>query len=203
MAKKDPRVDAYIDNAPEFAQPILRHFRKVVHAACPGVEETIKWRFPTFEFHGILGGIAAFKASCGLMFWKGELLKQDVLSAADAAAIEKVGRVTAMSDVPSQAVLTRVIKAAAAADEQGLKAPRMRRQPKKPLRVPPYFSAALKKNAKAKAAFDAFSPSHKREYIEWITGAKTAETRQRRLDQAVVWIGEGKGRNWKYERPRT
>jgi uncharacterized protein YdeI (YjbR/CyaY-like superfamily) len=62
------------------------------------------------------------------------------------------------------------------------------------------LAKALKSNAKARAAFAAFSPSHKREYIEWLVEAKTTETRQRRLETALEWIGEGKPRNWKYMR---
>jgi uncharacterized protein YdeI (YjbR/CyaY-like superfamily) len=68
--------------------------------------------------------------------------------------------------------------------------------------MPKDFAAALKKSKKAAASFEAFPPSHKREYIEWITEAKTDETRQRRMATAVEWIAQGKGRNWKYERKK-
>ena len=63
---------------------------------------------------------------------------------------------------------------------------------------PPDLAAALKKNAQARATFDGFSPSHKKEYIEWIVEAKRDETRQRRLSQAIEMLAEGKTRNWKY-----
>jgi uncharacterized protein YdeI (YjbR/CyaY-like superfamily) len=64
--------------------------------------------------------------------------------------------------------------------------------------MPGELRAALARNKKAKANYDAFSPSHKREYLEWITEAKGADTRKRRVSQAVTWMAEGKARNWKY-----
>jgi uncharacterized protein YdeI (YjbR/CyaY-like superfamily) len=39
-----------------------------------------------------------------------------------------------------------------------------------------------------------------REYIEWLTEAKSEETRQKRLETAIAWISEGKPRNWKYQK---
>jgi len=69
-----------------------------------------------------------------------------------------------------------------------------------PLRTPPVFSKALARNTKAKATYDGFSPSHKREYVEWITEAKRDETRAKRLATTLEWLVEGKHRNWKYER---
>ena len=56
----------------------------------------------------------------------------------------------------------------------------------------------MKRSAKARATFEGFRPSHKREYLEWIIEAKTDETRRKRLDTAVEWMAEGKPRNWKY-----
>ena len=65
--------------------------------------------------------------------------------------------------------------------------------------MPDHFLAAIKKNKKALAAYEKFSPSHRREYIEWIIGAKTDATRDKRVAQAVEWMAEGKSRNWKYQ----
>src|SRR6266478_219735 len=74
MAKKDPRVDAYIKRAAPFARPILKHLRKIVHVGCPDVEETIKWQSPFFERKGIICFMAAFKQHCVFGFWKGSLI---------------------------------------------------------------------------------------------------------------------------------
>jgi len=80
-----------------------------------------------------------------------------------------------------------------------VKLPRVAKS-KPALKAPAFMLAAIRKDRKAHAAFEAFSPSCKREYIEWITDAKTDETRNRRLATAVQWMAEGKSRNWKYQR---
>jgi uncharacterized protein YdeI (YjbR/CyaY-like superfamily) len=201
MAKKDPRVDACIEKAADFAKPVMRHLRKLVHAACPEVEETIKWQFPTFMHKGMLCGMAAFKNHCTFGFWKHELLfgKQDAAANGKDDGMGQFGRITSMSDLPKDEVLLRYIKKAARLNDAGVKIPsRARPKVRKPLVVPPYFRAALKKNKKALASFENFSYSHKKEYVEWITEAKTEATRQRRLATSVEWLAEGKARNWKY-----
>lgn len=195
----DPRVDDYIRRAAPFAQPILTRIRKVVHAACPDAVETIKWQHPQFEYKGPMMGMAAFKNYCVLGFWKAKLLIEQGLPLPDGGnPMGYNDRLTSVGDLPGDRDLTRIIKAAMALNDAGIKVPRPKAAPKPPVRPPAYFMAALKKSRKALAAWEAFSPSHKREYVEWITEAKTDATRDRRLTQAIEWIGEGKARNWKY-----
>ncbi|MCI0560527.1 MAG: YdeI/OmpD-associated family protein, partial [Nitrososphaera sp.] len=162
----------------------------------PQVEEDMKWRNPTFMYKGILCGMGAFKEHAIFGFWKGTLIIADKGKSLE--AMGSFGRITKVSDLPSKKILIGYVKQAMALNEQGVKAPVKHDKPKKPVRVPPYLSAALKKNKKALATFENFSPSHKREYIEWVTEAKTEETRNKRLQTAVEWIAQGKGRNWKY-----
>jgi uncharacterized protein YdeI (YjbR/CyaY-like superfamily) len=197
MVQRDTRIDAYIEKSAEFARPILKHLRAVVHEACPDVVETVKWGMPSFEHEGILCGMAAFKRHCAFGFWKHEL----VLGELDAKAREAMGSfgcLRTLQDLPPKAALKRYLKKAVQLNEDGVKAPRQKTRPKTALRVPDDLSAALKRNAKARATFEAFSPSHKREYVAWITGAKRAETRARRLATAIGWMAQGKPHNWKY-----
>jgi hypothetical protein len=199
MATKDPRVDAYIAKAKPFAQPILKRIRQAVHAGCPDVVETIKWSVPAFEYKGPMCGMAAFKAHCLMGFWKGALVKsmpKDRVTQSGGGW----GRFESLDDLPDMKLLVRMVKEAAALNDAGIKVPRAAKAAKAALKAPAYMLAAIKKNKKAQAAYAAFSPSHQREYIEWITGAKSDETRDRRLATAVEWMAEGKGRNWKYER---
>lgn len=196
MARKDPRVDAYIARAQPFARPILVRIRKAVHAGCPGVTETIKWSVPAYDYKGPLCGMAAFKAHCLFGFWKGALLKS--LPKPKNASGE-FGRFASIDDLPDENSLVRIVKEAAAVNDAGLKVPRTAK-PKPPLKAPAYMLSAIRKNKKARQTYETFSPSAKREYIEWVTGAKSDETRQRRLDTAVEWMAEGKSRNWKYQR---
>lgn len=198
MSTRDPRVDAYIRKAADFTQPLLTHFREQVHAVCPAVEETIKWGVPHFVYHGNLCGMAAFKQHCAFNFWKGSLLfpKSDTKQG---EAMGDLGRVTTLRDLPPAATLRKVLREAARLNEQGVR-PVRNRKPRAPLPEPPDLRKALKTNAAARKAWAAFAPSHRREYIEWLTEAKRDATRARRLATTLEWLAQGKQRNWKYQR---
>jgi len=199
MGTRDARVDAYIAKSADFAKPILTHLREVVHAACPEVEETMKWSFPHFMYDGMLCSMASFKQHCAFGFWKGALVFDG--EARDKDAMGHFGRITALSDLPPKRELAGYVKKAMALNDAGVKAPtRTKVALKREVVVPDDFMAALRKNKKALATFEGFSPSHKREYVEWVTGAKREETRARRLQTAVEQMAEGKTQNWKYER---
>jgi uncharacterized protein YdeI (YjbR/CyaY-like superfamily) len=196
MATRDPRIDAYIAKAPVWAQPILRELRERVHAVCPAVTETLKWRTPSFEHDGLLGGMAAFKSYCSFGFWKETLLRADQ---ATAAVLDACGRMTSAEDLPSKSGFARALRRAAALNAAGVKVPRAKSAPKPPIATHPDFARALAASKRAAAQFTAFPPSAQREYLEWIADAKKDDTRQRRVEQAVAWIAAGKRRNWKYE----
>jgi hypothetical protein len=199
MPTHDPRVDAYIEKSAAFAQPILRHLREVVHAASPKIEETIKWGFPHFEYHGLLCNMAAFKQHASFGFWKGKQLDGVGAAGVHTDAMGQFGRLTTLADVPSRKVLTGLIRAAMLLNEPGaVVSPRASRTPKAEFEVPEALAIALRTNAKARRTFDMFPPSHRRDYCEWIDEAKREETRTRRIATAMEWLAEGKSRNWKY-----
>ena len=202
MGKKDARVDVYIAKSPDFARPILTYLRDVAHEGCPDLTETMKWSTPTFDHHGIMCSMAAFKQHCVFGFWKAPLLMLDgkpLVKKMESGA-GQFGKLTAVKDLPARSKLLKLVKDAAKLNESGVAVERAPRAAARPVEVPGDLTRALRANAKARAAFAAFSPSHKREYVEWIDEAKTAETRQRRLDTALEWMSEGKPRNWKYMR---
>ena len=196
MPKTDKRIDSYIAKAPEYAKPILTKIRAMVHEGAPECEETLKWGHPTFVQHGILCGMAAFKEYCAVSFWKASLIMNEDERQTDAAGV--LGKVSSVKDLPPKSEFVRYVKRAVALNESGVKMPRPPAKPKKPLAMPPDFRQALTKNVRAERAFEAFSPSHQREYLEWIIEAKQEATRTRRIAQAVEWLAEGKPRNWKY-----
>jgi uncharacterized protein YdeI (YjbR/CyaY-like superfamily) len=202
MAKNlNPQIDAYIETSADFARPILRHLRDLVHRACPGVEEAIKWRMPFFTRGGkMLCSMAAFKAHCVFGFWHREMEK---LIASErggtASAGGLLGRITSLADVPDDKTMIRYIRTAAELDESNVPSRPRLTKPKPEAKVPADLSVALKKNKKAATTFANFSPSQRREYIEWIVEAKRQETRQKRLATTLGWLSEGKSRNWKYE----
>lgn len=198
MPGPDPRIDAYIAKSAGFAQPILQHLRRLVHEACPQVEENIKWGAPSFSHAGaILCGMAAFKQHVSFGFWKHALVMG---GEAERDGMGSFGKMATLSDVPARTAMLALIRKAARLNEEGVKASGARKNmaPRPPLEAPDDLLAALRKNRKAKATFDGFSPSARREYVEWVVEAKREETRRRRIDQAVEWMAEGKQRNWKY-----
>lgn len=201
MPKKDPRIDKIIKESPPFARPILTHLRKVIHKNCPKVEETLKWGMPHFVYEGkILCGMGAFKAHCIFGFWMGRLIVDKDNNKAN-MGMGQLGRITSVKDLPSDRMLGFYIKQAMKLTDSGPASPKRPVKHKKPALNPPSdFLRALRANKKALATYEAFSPSHKREYVSWITEAKTEETRERRLETAIEWMSQGKSRNWKYER---
>jgi uncharacterized protein YdeI (YjbR/CyaY-like superfamily) len=201
MNSTDPRIDAYIEKSAEFAKPILNHIRELVHSACPQVEETMKWGFPHFLYKGILCSMASFKQHCAVGFWKGALVFQAIpgVKKRENAAMGHLGRITTIADLPDRKTLARCIIEAVHLNETGTKLPSKPKPPRKELVVPDDLAAGLKKNKKAVATFAGFTYSHRKEYIQWITAAKTEATRAKRLKTALDWMAEGKSRHWKYE----
>ena len=205
MSNRDKRVDAYIKNAEPFAQPILKHLRELVHTANPEIQETIKWGMPAFEHKGPCCGMASFKQHVSFGFWKYELMKDpkkylDDYRSRGGEAMGNLGRIGSLKDLPPDKVLIDFVKQATKLNDEGIKSPSKERKPTKPLAVPAELLRALKSSKKAKKVFDEFSVSAKNEYISWITEAKTEKTRLQRLETAIEWIGEGKHRNWKYQK---
>jgi hypothetical protein len=195
MSQKDPRIDAYVARAAPFARPILEHLRALVHRGCPEVVETVKWSMPAFDYHGPFCSMAAFKEHATFGFWRAELI---VPGAASMAPMAQFGRLTSLADLPPDTELLAMIRKGAALNEAGVKGPPRAKREKRAIPMPADLAAALKKNAKARATFEGFSPSHRREYLAWITEAKTDDTRKRRLATTLEWLAEGKPRNWKY-----
>jgi hypothetical protein len=200
----DPRVDAYIRKSAPFAQPILEHIRAIVHAAVPGASETIKWSMPFFEKDGILCNMAAFKAHVALRFWRGA----QVVDGATEGGMGDFGRITTLKDLPTKAALIAMLRKTAALNAEGAQTPvgarieKQRAAAKKKAatepEIPADFASALRRTAGATAHFRAMPPSHRREYVQWITGAKRDATRTSRIAKAVALIADGKSQNWKY-----
>lgn len=198
--KSDPRIDAYIERSADFARPILAFLRDTIGAHCPDAEETIKWGFPHFTYRGnILCSMAAFKSHASFGFWQGERVTGGDTPDRK-AAMGEFGRITSLADLPEAAALGTMIARAMALIDNGEKAPRPLKHAKPPIEPPADLIAALAASPRATATFEGFPPGQKREYIEWISGAKREETRKKRLETTIAQLEEGKRLNWKYER---
>lgn len=201
-ATHSPQVDTYIGKAAGFAQPILRHVRALVHEVGPEIQETLKWGFPHFvREEAIVCSMAAFKAHCVVGFWHQEMEKRIAKERGTTNdAMGLLGRITSLKDLPKDAVLRRYFRTAAELAVSDKPARARRATPRPALPVPPNLAAALGRNAAARKTFENFPPSHRREYIEWITEAKREETRAKRLATTIEWLAAGKQRNWQYEK---
>ena len=174
----------------------------LVHNVCPEVIETIKWGMPSFEYKGPMFGFAAFKNHCTAMFWKYKLLNDPKNYIGErknqgGEAMGNMGRMTSLNDLPPDKAIIDFIKQHMKLNEQGIEVER-KPKPKKELVVPKELIDALSQNKKAKIVFERFSPSHQREYAEWINEAKTDATKNKRIATTMEWLNEGKPRNWKY-----
>jgi len=199
MGKREKAVDTYISKSQNFAKPILKHIRKLIHKGCPDVEEKMKWSFPTFNYKGsILCNMAAFKQHATFGFWKASLLRSNgVMPQADGSAMGQFGKITKLSDLPADRTILKIVKEAVKLEDDGVKLHKKKISRKK-IVIPDSFKKELNKNKKAQKTFDDFSPSRKKEYVEWINEAKTEVTRNKRLKTSIEWLSEGKPRNWKY-----
>ena len=194
---RDPRIDAYIAKAQPFARPILGHVRDRMHAVVPGVEETLKWSAPAFTFDGkILLIMAAFKAHAALNFWRGQELRG---GQASDEAMGQFGPLTSVADLPPDAELDALIRQSVELAATAPAPRKVKHEPKPPAKLHPEFASALDASPKAKATLDGFSPSARRDYLDWIADAKQDATRAKRIASAIEWLAEGKKRHWKYE----
>lgn len=200
MATTDPFVDEYIERSKDFAKPILNHLRELVHEACPDVVETKKWSFPHFDYKGMMCSMASFNEHCAFNFWKQSLLDESAFPA-EKTAMGSFGRIKSLADLPDDATMKKLIQDAMKLNDDGVKtvkAPAWKE--KKELVVPEILTAALESNALAFETFNNFPYSKKKDYVAWITEAKSEATRDKRLGTAIEWLSEGKARNWKYEK---
>lgn len=200
MQKRDKRIDEYIKNSAEFAQPILMHFRELIHKTCPNVEENLKWGMPSFEYEGLMCNMASFKHYCTIGFWKATLMKDKELfqNLQNQTSMGHLGKLTNIKELPVNSKLISWIKEAMRLNELGLKIETTKPGKAKAMVEPDYLISAFKKNKRSWITYSAFSQTYKNEYIEWITEAKTETTRNKRLQEAIILLEEGKPRNWKY-----
>jgi uncharacterized protein YdeI (YjbR/CyaY-like superfamily) len=202
MAQPDPNVDKYISDSADFARPILEHWRQLVHATCPGVVEAIKWSIPHFDYQGdFMCVMTSYKSYCSFTFLKAPLMSDPRLSKSkEQKPVQRfLGKITKLSDLPADDEFIALLKEAMHLNESGAKLVRPKADPKE-LETPAYFLSQLDANPKAKEIFESKSPSFRKNYVVWITDAKTEATRQKRIDQSLEWIAEGKGRFWQSEK---
>jgi uncharacterized protein YdeI (YjbR/CyaY-like superfamily) len=201
MGNYNKAVDQYIAKAQSFAQPILMHLRELVHEVCPDTEEKMKWSFPHFDYKGeMMCSMASFKQHAAFSFWKAALMKDKSLAEKASAqeAMGHLGKICSLEDLPPDKKLKAWIAEAMKLTDDGMKLPANRKKTVTEQNTPAWFEKALKANPKAWKQYQLFTAGKKKEYIEWLSSAKTDSTREKNLALAVEWISEGKVKNWKY-----
>jgi uncharacterized protein YdeI (YjbR/CyaY-like superfamily) len=151
--------------------------------------------------------IAGFKEHCVVAFWKSQLLEDPgkhllPRSKDGGNSMGNFGKIKTLKDLPPKKAFVQLIKQAAKINELGLKVPKKSIATKEPLPVPTELDKLLLKNKEARQFFAKLTPAKKREFIEWITGAKMEATRLKRIDKAIELLEENKSLNWKYETKR-
>jgi uncharacterized protein YdeI (YjbR/CyaY-like superfamily) len=203
MTTCNPQFDDYIAKSADFAKPILEYLRKIIHEACPEVEEIMKWGNPHFDYKGdMMCILAAYKKHCSFSLYKAKLMSAPMIIESVKAG-KKMGymdKIKSLSDLPEKSVLIAYIKEAMALNAAGAKKTRQRSETPKVIDVPDYFTEKLATNPLAKEIFESKPQSFRKDYLIWIMGAKTEATRQTRMEQSLEWVAEGKGRFWQYEK---
>ena len=183
----EAKVDAYIEKAQPFAQPILKHIRELVHKTLPDAEEAIKWGVPHFVVNGKNAvGIASFKQHASLMLCSDEFAGE---------GMGNFGKIKSLDDLPSDKELAARIKESATAAQC---ATANKPKPKPKIPMPDDFAAAIAQAKGAQKVWDGFTDAQRRDYLDWVVSAKREATRSKRIATATEWISEGKKRNWKY-----
>jgi hypothetical protein len=201
------QVTAYAAAMPAYAQPIFAHLRALIHTTCPDTDEAIKWSIPHFERDGdYLCIFAASPGHASFTFYKQQLMSDPRLrDNLNLPAIKRfMGRLTSLSDLPDDATLAAMLQEAADLNARGVRLPD--RAPKTPpvidmpSAVATAVATALAANPAAQAVWDAKSAAWRKDYLVWITAAKTDPTRDARIAEALDWIADGKARFWKYQK---
>ena len=178
-------IDNYIQSAPEFSQSILLHFRKLVHHSIPDIEEKIKWGFPHFIYKKeVICSMAAFSKHCAFSFPKATIMKDKTLleKAQTEEAMGHFGKIKTIEDLPSDSKIKSYLNESVSLIGKKL-------EKKKPTtKIPDVLNTLLSKNKKAFEKFSSMSPSHQKEYINYITEAKKEETQIRRAEKVLEML---------------
>ncbi len=195
------QINQYIAENPEWQRKLLVRLRQLIHSTDAEVEETWKWNSPHFDHQGIMIGLQAFKEHVAVWFHKGSLIKDPKKLFEKLPKGEEKGMRSYKlheGDALNEAAFVDLVKQAVALNVKGTKLTDAK-PAKKALVLPEDLGSVLHKDPTAWANWEAFSYSHKKEYIEWVTDAKQEETRKRRIAQALEKIREGESKEEKHQ----
>jgi len=187
------KVSAYIGKVKNW-QVEMKALRAIL-IEFPLTEE-LKWGKPCYAFENSnIIIIQGFKEYCGLLFFKGALLKDAKGLLVKPGENTQGGRLLKFTSVQEINKLTTTIKSyikeAIEIEKKGLKIEPINTE----LVLPEELLAQFKKSASFKKAFNALTPGRQRAYNMFFTAAKQAATRETRIEKYKGPIMSGKGIN--------
>jgi uncharacterized protein YdeI (YjbR/CyaY-like superfamily) len=187
------KVDAFISKLKTWKAE-MEALRAILHEF-PLTEE-LKWGKPCYAFENSnIIIIQGFKEYCGLLFFKGALLKDAKSLLVKPGENTQGGRLIKFKTVQEitklKASIKSYIKEAIEVEKLGLKLEPMEKE----LVLPDELLAIFKKNAPFKKAFNSLTPGRQRAYNMFFTAAKQSATRETRIEKYKKQILDGKGIN--------
>ena len=192
---KDP--GEWLETCPSFSQPLAAEVVEWILRWEPDLTESIKWNTLCFSGRKLICGLSACQHHLGISFFRGtELPDPDDLFGGDGKDNTNIRTVRIRSlDGFNVEAFRALLHAAVELDADPMipPAPKLKR---KPWPLPAFFKKALaeKRNRTAAENFKNLAPSCQREYIVWLTTARRAETRARRLKETLAALSAG--RKW-------
>lgn len=193
---KAKTADEFFEKAPLWRAE-LKALRKILLAS--GLVEEVKWGGPCYTVDGVnVVGLGAFKSYFGLWFFQGALLRdpQKVLINAQEGRTkaQRQWRMRSADEI-KPALVASYVKEAVALAKAGKS---VEKSPPKKLIMPAELAKALSADKNAGAAFKALTSGRQREYADYVSEAKQAATKEKRIAKILPMISAGGGLNDKY-----
>jgi len=191
-------VEEYILNVKE-GSGILIVLRELI--GLTELKETVKWGIPVYTINdkNVLG-IAAFKTYVGLWFYNGSFLKDDagvlVNASEGVTKAMRQWRFTSVDEIDDKLVL-KYVNEAIENQKQGKE---LKPDRSKPVIIPDDLKAVFSEDKELENCFNRFTPGKQREFVNYISEAKTTETRKARVQKVIPLILENIGLNDKYRK---
>jgi hypothetical protein len=184
----------YIDEMPDFSKSICKKLRSIILKADPEIVEEWKWG-PHYSLNGMVCGYGGFKQHVKLTFFNGAGMKdaKKLFNHCVDNEFSRSVKYTDVKEIDEKAIL-EYVKESVAVNKKGFK----REVKDKTVEVPDDLQKAITKNKTASKFFDTLTYGYKKEFVEWVTTAKRAETRSERVDKIVAMCAEGRKLNDKY-----
>lgn len=180
------QISEYIESMPEWSRNICKKLRTIIHKADPQMHEDWKWG-PNFNHNGMVCGFGAFKKHVSFVFFQGAQMKdaKKILQLGGANAHNRMMHILNVKDIKEK-VLIDYIKEAVQINMNG-KAVGISSPAKVEIETPADLQILLEHTGLSEY-FDMLAYTHRKEYILWITEAKKAETREKRLEKTIEML---------------